>query len=420
MNFLDTMFSKITKLAKALIYGIIGHFIIKPLVTIASLFIKPKYITFIGRDNGLFLDNVKYTFLSFYDKKDYINNLGYDIIFLTEDINTYKLLKEHGLPVTIYPSLKSLIVLLRTKLVIVDNYMWIYKFKVFLLKHAIKIQLWHGAGLKYIELLNEKCDKVITKVIYKCYERFPVYDVVLSTSRFYTEKVSVSFRVKKIWEIGYPRNDIFFNKCIKNKNLILLGCDIEVIKKICSFKNLGAKIILYTPTFRDTGRDIFESLQINFEELNKFLEKYNMLLVIKLHPQDKSTNTHCEGYNRIIWYSRDKDIYPVLPLVDALIVDYSSIYTDFLILDRPIIFYVPDIDMYTQQDRQIQFDFYWITPGPKVYNQIELQSCLENILIQRKDNYKKQREEIRKIIFDHFDECVTEWLYKKILETFLD
>ena len=60
---------------------------------------------------------------------------------------------------------------------------------------------------------------------------------------------------------------------------------------------------------------------------------------------------------------------------DLLITDYSSIFFDFLLLDRPIVFFPYDLEQYLSQDRAMYFDYEIMTPGPKcrTYDELELQ-----------------------------------------------
>jgi CDP-glycerol glycerophosphotransferase (TagB/SpsB family) len=59
------------------------------------------------------------------------------------------------------------------------------------------------------------------------------------------------------------------------------------------------------------------------------------------------------------------DVNDLLPAVDILITDYSSIYFDFLLLDRPMIFSCHDLEEYIR-DRGLMMDYDLNTPGPKV------------------------------------------------------
>lgn len=59
------------------------------------------------------------------------------------------------------------------------------------------------------------------------------------------------------------------------------------------------------------------------------------------------------------------DIYNVLGKYDILITDYSSIYFDYLLTDRPVIFFPFDYEEYVAYDRDLYYDYDLVTPGPK-------------------------------------------------------
>jgi len=107
------------------------------------------------------------------------------------------------------------------------------------------------------------------------------------------------------------------------------------------------------------------------------------------------------------------DIYPLLKEADLLITDYSSIYFDFLHLDRPIIFFVYDLESY-KNERGFYFDFEKMTPGPKARTLKELIEKIEEIILKGEDAYKIKRRKIRELMFDKEAGSACERLYNLI------
>ncbi len=402
---------------KVLIYSFIGYFLITPIVFFYSWWSKakkdnPKYILFIGRDDGRFIDNVKYLYLYFCKKRGDLRSMGYEICFLTENQEVLEVLEKNKLPVVRYFSPRAIQVLANTHLLIIDNGMWIKRFKLFFLKNTKKIQLWHGVGFKYInKMLPVSLKSEIRNFLIggrdpqKCYS-------VISTSPFYTRNVfSKAFETCTIWETGYPRNDLFFRN-IRDEDLIF--ADVELIKKVDKIKSKGYKVVLYAPTLRETGGDPIRDGALDSGVLTNFLISRKIVMVIKFHP-DPDFEHAVFSQRNILFYDYEKDVYPLLRCVDCLVTDYSSIYMDFLLIDKPIIFFPYDLDKYITKDRKIQFDYSWITPGVKVYSQEELHRELERILLRGYDDFRDKRKEIRKMAFKHVDGSSCDRIYKKVL-----
>jgi CDP-glycerol glycerophosphotransferase len=61
-------------------------------------------------------------------------------------------------------------------------------------------------------------------------------------------------------------------------------------------------------------------------------------------------------------------MYPIFSKVDLLITDYSSIFFDFLLTDKPVLFYPYDQDDYLTKDRSMYDEYNTVTPGHKAYN----------------------------------------------------
>jgi len=76
------------------------------------------------------------------------------------------------------------------------------------------------------------------------------------------------------------------------------------------------------------------------------------------------------------------DTEPVLSICDMLITDYSSIIFDFALLERPMLFYAPDLEDY-EKDRGFYFDYSSFIPGPLCMTK---QSLVEEIV-----NYDYQK-----------------------------
>ena len=376
---------------------------------------KNNLICFIGRDGGYFLDNVKYQFLYLTN----LNNSDHEFYFLTQNRNTYDRLKKNRLNVLYYPGIKSFIKILRTKIVVVDNWTWIFGTKYHLFYNSLKIQLWHGIPLKKIELSNpietERAKSIPHRLKNILGGRFPTYDLLISTSRYFTDQSFKSaINQKNIIESGYPRNDIFFKEL---DSLNTIESNIEIINRSRTLKNEGNKIIVYCPTFRDMNKDVIAEKILDLKKLSDFALDNKLIFILKFHPNPDFNYVKSE-YPNIIFYENNLDVYPLLPSTDLLITDYSSIYFDYLLLNKPIIFFPYDLDRYITSDRELDFDYDSMTPGPKCFNQKELENEILGLLKDKKDSYSIKRQEIADLAFKHKDGLSSERIYKYICENY--
>lgn len=389
-------------------------------IIIPISFLVPKrknLVLFMGRFQGEFFGNVKFLYLYLHQLKK--NNIRY--YFFTEHKSVYKTLKQNGLPAVFHPTLFSIYILLRTNVLIAASTTWIKKSKYYLLFRAKKVQLFHGVALKKVELavpyrakynslLKGKLDNAIRG-------RFPIYDLVVSTSEYCTKNIfSKEFRARAFLESGYPRNDIFFND--RDDEYALLGSDRKIISRINRLKADGYKIILYAPTFRDTGGDAIRDGALDLDQLSGFAEKYKMAFVFKLHISTDNLYK-MKTYSNIASYDNSKDIQPLLKISDVLITDYSSVYMDYLLLDRPIIFFPYDYEKYIKKDRDMMFDYDWVIAGQKCYSQDQLQKVLIDYVVEQKDTFSAKREEIRNLIFKHKDGNASERIWDFIEEKYI-
>jgi CDP-glycerol glycerophosphotransferase len=76
---------------------------------------------------------------------------------------------------------------------------------------------------------------------------------------------------------------------------------------------------------------------------------------------------------------RVHDVTPLLQISDALITDYSSLMFDYALLDRPMIFHVPDHDEYVGRSRGAYFDLASTAPGPLTRTSEELFTALTDL-----------------------------------------
>lgn len=223
-------------------------------------------------------------------------------------------------------------------------------------KKQYYIQTWHGTPLKRLRC-DIKVNGAILNTVSEIKKRNDKdairFDYFLSPSKYATNCFISAFNLKKlnkqniIIEKGYPRNDYLF----KYKKE-----DIFKIKKKLNIP-LDKKVILYAPTFRDnqhkSGVGYTYNLGIDFDMLKQKLnDKY--IILFRTH-YFVSNSFNFKKYENFIYDVSDYDDVNELYIIsDLLITDYSSVFFDYANLNRPIIFYMYDLEEYQNSLR----DFY--------------------------------------------------------------
>ncbi len=265
-------------------------------------------------------------------------------------------------------------------------------------RKLLKVQLWHGIPLKkivyddnYENIQKNKIVQILKKIkslLFPFKEVIGSWDVVMSTSPLVSTIFKSAFRLEddRIAVTGTPRADF-----------LLCPSQIHpIIFKETESKEKQHLRIAYFPTHRNDSKALIDFIY-KISVLENFLTDHNAVLYIKLHYYNLShiNPSLIQNSNIIILQEEDcPDINELLPFVDILITDYSSVYFDYLLLDRPMIFLPFDLKDYQAVNRELYGDYNELTPGPKCYTWEEVMVQLEG-LIRDHDNYIKIRTEFK-------------------------
>lgn len=384
-----------------------GQLLLLPVYWLSFLVPRNKKIWLFGSTFGRrFADNPRYMYLYVSQHKE---ELSIRPIWISHNEDIVMMLNAEGYEAYMYHSLKGIWYALRGKVYLFDNYSKDINF--WQSGGAMKVNLWHGIPLKKIQHDNVFDKFRHPKNIWEKIRNFPrnISDekpnhYVLTTSENLREIFSSAFKTDNVLVAGYPRNELLISDAIKN---VYSHEEKEDRKKILSFLNDKAdgknkRMILYMPTFRKSETLFFDDF--DKDDFQEFLEENNVLFCIKLHPKSKLNEEfkNIQSEN-IMMINKDADPYVFLKLADVLITDYSSIYFDYLLLDRPIIFFAYDLKEYLNDSREMYFDYDEFTPGEKVWDYQGLKNCIVKI-IENNGDYQKRysdfRKRIRKKVFE--------------------
>lgn len=260
-------------------------------------------------------------------------------------------------------------------------------------KKQISVDYWHGTPLKKINLMLDKLGDY----------QYNFFTYLTAPSEMFRSIMAESFgcREEQVIIAGHPRNDDLFQKE-------------DEIHKLEIDKNKYRKIFAWLPTYRASrdnliqdssavfvkngGIPLFHTKE-SFQKLNEYMKEKNSMLLIKLHPAQniEALNVKDMSHIKILTnaYLSQKRIrlYRLLKDTDALITDYSSVYFDYLLLDKPEAFIIEDMKEYKNHRGFVVDNPLDYMPGDKILSQKEFYGFIEDCL-NGKDLYKEKRQEI--------------------------
>lgn len=260
------------------------------------------------------------------------------------------------------------------------------------------INVWHGVGSKKVNYLLNESYNFTQKNLYSNIDYFITTSELMKI--IYVSAFDID--LDKFMLLGQPRNDYLFNS--KSDEILKKCFDVDV--------NKYDKIILYMPTFRKAyfnstdgsfnEKNFLNLLEYKEDDLIKYLEKNNYLLLIKLHPsEDFVIEINNNEYVKVLdkeKFKRER-IEPneIHNSIDLLMTDYSSAHSDYLLLEKPVLFIHADSDEYNDKRGILFNDFDLWFPGPKVKTIDEFISET-NKLFANPLYYKNERERYNNVV----------------------
>ena len=283
----------------------------------------------------------------------------------------------------------------------------------------IHVSAWHGFGPKTIGFDEDAASessalrdlKVITT---QC-------DLLTTSSRMSQLMMAgmLSMDPRKVMNSGFPRNDYLFTTDGRKLLEGALGVDFG-----------SSKLIMYLPTMRkglkaeggQFDKNIFNYEDYDAAGLDEFLKLNDAYVIAKIHFADDSSfdQGSFELPERVLFLdslslgSKLLTIYHVLNAFDLLITDYSSVYVDFLLLNRPIVFSCPDFEEYKKDRGFISDDPRWMMPGAFVKSQSDLLSALGSFF-NGVDAAASLRESFMPVIHSHRDAKAAERVVQRMI-----
>ncbi|GHI07287.1 glycosyl transferase family A [Streptomyces cellostaticus] len=227
---------------------------------------------------------------------------------------------------------------------------------------SVHLQTQHGTPLKTMGVDQSTYPVVAAQSgsYTKLLGRVDRWDFNLSANRHSTQMWERAFPGSyEHLEYGYPRNDVYYTATAE---------DVARVRHELGVPE-GTTAVLYAPTHRDHHTGFEAGL-----DLEAFCAAAGEDVVVLLRAHYFYDRGRLQGpgrMSRIIDVTAHRSAEDVCLAADALVTDYSSIMFDYANLDRPIVVYADDWEVY-QETRGVYFDLVTEPPGPVVRTPEEL------------------------------------------------
>ena len=113
----------------------------------------------------------------------------------------------------------------------------------------------------------------------------------------------------------------------------------------------SARLVLYAPTWRDGAADPAIPSPQEWQAIVDVLARHRALLLVRSHPLGAGDYSPPFPTERVLSLGSElvSDVTPLLPGLDALVTDYSSLAFDAALVPLPVVFLAPDVDSYARR-----------------------------------------------------------------------
>ena len=262
------------------------------------------------------------------------------------------------------------------------------------------INLWHGIPVKGMGNMDAGFPR--RNLRKKFHNRAKLHTFCVSSELERSFMAACQYMdAERIRVTGIPRTDMLLQESKLTSPQRALIADIRAFKA-------GRKLMLYAPTFRDYQQGAIGLNREQLEQLDRKLSTCNVVLAIRPHPREAALfDALMTGLEHIVPADsrRWPDANALLSETDALITDYSSIWIEYLLLNRPVLAYWWDYQRYAES-RGFLVDVPAVFPGPQCADFASLMTGIEQCIHQQfaiEPAYAMAYQNSRRLFHRHLD-----------------
>lgn len=261
------------------------------------------------------------------------------------------------------------------------------------------VNLWHGIALKAPKDGNNRHKHDAFNVL-----------LCLSDENRRNQALFVGCDEGLILPLGYPRNDLLLNNkgCGKNNPFAPRGFQGKVIVWMPTFRASALQKISEATCDTDTGLPLLGSLE-SISRFNEFLTQAHVFCIIKIHPLQSQKEVFKQQFSNLLFLTNEEleqkslQVYEMLGRSDALLTDYSSVFFDYYILDKPVGFILSDMEEYRKSRGEfVVSDPFSVMAGRHIYSEADLKEFVKDVA-EGRDKEAQMRHATAQRMLQHHD-----------------
>jgi len=365
-------------------------------VPISHIVKKGKVVILQTRSRKVYCDNTKYLYESLSEMKNI------EVYWLTDNRDVKQYIKDKNWNyITWSNPIKMIIIALRAKVVVDNGGKFFNPFGITGIKSVVKICLGHGSGPKATLHRTHNIETALNQII-----DINKFDYVNFTSEYFADnmgKKTYFLPNEKILTLAYPRCDAFFDDVKVKKSHQRRKLSRLLYPSITS----EDMVVLYTPTWRPYKYSfpLCEMPGFSFEDFDDWLKLNNFIFFYTVHSNMLPENLPI-NLNRVVFIDSDSnplfDVNEFMLEVDLLVNDYSTTSTDFSILNRPQVFYMPDYERYNAEKCFLE-PYRDIMPGYEVVKYEEFKELMLSAGLNPESYVGQYQEKIDRLQEKYYD-----------------
>ena len=255
--------------------------------------------------------------------------------------------------------------------------------------HTTYVQTWHGSALKRMGFDEAGVQLRSREERARLRADLDRFDAFCVRSPHDVDTLVRAFRLDPAvaLPVGYPRNDALVRQRRREERT---GRREHPVIAAAPHLPDGRAVLLYAPTFRGRPRRRRTRVRPLFD-LAAFAREFGdqYVLLVRAHYLERMA-VPPSAAGTVVDVSAEHDTTPLLAAADGLITDYSSVMFDYVLLDRPMVYYVPDHDDYVRT-RGTYVDLAGTAPGPLARTEEELFAAIRELKTAEADYAEARR-----------------------------